>query len=556
MNCILNITSLLKDLGYNKNQILLVSNSINSLVLNKRKKTKVTIQEVLKNGAPILTSYPDQLQKKGINSVILLNKFLSSYFKDIPVYPLPCWESNGDGGFSIVDFKKPRKTVGKVGDLRTFIDGKHVCFDMILSNISSKSLIVRQHLMKKYNSKDSMVAEWVGEDTSTVPKSHRGHDNIRRFDTKFGSRWLWTTFSPDQVNLNYSSPNTLIWMLSVIAWYIDLGVASIRLDAMPFTWSGENGPQLHAPECHTLAKIIRTFIDYYQPGTLLIIQSDYGSKPLHDYIGTQDKEAHLLYRHELAPLIIHCILSRQKKHLEQWIQSLVKEKDMKWISFLSTCDGIFLRPWDYPLPQKGIKLLVDACNAGGGITQHYHWETKPPATLCTTTYSILSYKSTENTTVKRLILAYAMLLALPGIPALFFNSIFGMKNWEEWSDYNDEPRSIVRQLYNYDDFVKTLNNSKSLQCRAYQNIKKLIDIRISHKAFGQDTSIKVNYKSPPQVLSWFISDNNRLVACYFNIGKSPAAINLKKNSQTIAGKEIKNGRLILPALAYSWIELL
>lgn len=555
MGC--DISQYLEELGYTSKQIYSVLKTISSLKnirVNSKSNKSTDFKRILENGSPLFVSYPDQLITSNESSIGALDHFLSKYFSNIPIYILPCWETTGDGGFSIKNFTHPRLRVGKIDDLRRFCHNQIVCIDMVLSNISAEHIFVKNHLKLPYQEENSIVAELVDKNPNDIPKSHRGHSNVRKFESIYGDRWLWTTFSPHQVNLNYSSPKTLKWLLRTIAFYLDIGALSIRLDAVPFLWTKESGPILHAPQCHSIVKIIRSFIDYYKPDTLLIAQTDYASKPLHDYIGTDDREAQLLYRHELAPILIHGIISKQKIYIEKWIQNLVCDPDHNWINFLSTCDGIFLRPWDYPLPTKAIQLLTDACLSGGGTVQYYHWENHPPATLCTTTWSILHYQVNDEITKKRVLLANAMLLALPGIPALFFNSFFGMENWKEWRTLEEEARSIVRERYSAKLINQLLQTSNSRQYQLYKNLKQLIDIRIQHPAICQNSQVDIISDVPENVVAWSLSFNGNIVSFYFNIGDQSQEINIQQNMRILAGEPIINRKIKLMPLSYSWME--
>lgn len=548
------ISQYLSELEYNAEEIEVILKCIIQLKKNRHfRDIKTNIQETLKKGAPLLVCYPDQIISTGKSSIKTLNRFIDRYFSNLPVYILPCWEATGDGGFSIKNFQKPRFPVGTIRDLNRFFKTRQTCIDMVFSNVSVDHIKVKNQL-ESPPTNSGFVAELINKNPNDIPKSHRGHPSVTEINSKFGKRWLWTTFSPNQVNLNYSSPKTLIWLLKTIAFYLDLGVSSIRLDAVPFTWTKETGPVLHAPQCHSLIKIVRGFIDYYKHGILLIAQSDYGLKPLHDYIGHQNNEAHLLYRHELAPLLIHAIISKQKRYLEKWIAGIANDPDRNWIIFLSTCDGVFLRPWDYPLPMEAIQMLVEACVLDGGVIQYYHWENHPPASLCATTYSLLHYETSHANTIKRLILAHAVLLALPGVPTLYFNSLLGMRNWSAWKKFEKESRSIVRECFSEKHINQVMSLVESTQYKLYKSIKILIDTRIKHPAFCQQSQVTLLAKLPNSILAWSIHNNNKTVLCYFNIGDLTEEIKMPDNSKYLVGEPIINRKIKLSPTSFSWIE--
>src|SRR3989339_2271564 len=114
------INKYLLELGYNKKQISRIN--LNLKCLEKRRgnnQMASMLRRKISNGSPIFTVYPDQLVN-GKHTINNVNEFMCKYFPQLPVYLLPCWEDTGDGGFSIKNFKKPRKEVGTISELKDF----------------------------------------------------------------------------------------------------------------------------------------------------------------------------------------------------------------------------------------------------------------------------------------------------------------------------------------------------------------------------------------------------------------------------------------------------
>jgi sucrose phosphorylase len=64
----------------------------------------------------------------------------------------------------------------------------------------------------------------------------RTSDVLTRFDAVDGARYVWTTFSPDQVDLNFHNPFVLLWVIETLLLYVRQGADIIRLDAVTYLW--------------------------------------------------------------------------------------------------------------------------------------------------------------------------------------------------------------------------------------------------------------------------------------------------------------------------------
>ena len=77
--------------------------------------------------------------------------------------------------------------------------------------------------------------------------------------TPAGEKFVWCTFSHDQVDLNYANPETLLEMVGIIAFYLDQGI-SIRLDAVAYIWKVIGTSCVNLPETHEIIRLLRTLV--------------------------------------------------------------------------------------------------------------------------------------------------------------------------------------------------------------------------------------------------------------------------------------------------------
>lgn len=83
-------------------------------------------------------------------------------------------------------------------------------------------------------------------------------------------RHLWTTFSDDQIDLNYRSPEVLLAMVDVLLCYLEKGAEYVRLDAVGFMWKEPGTNCIHLEKTHLIIKLLRSIIDNVAPGTVII----------------------------------------------------------------------------------------------------------------------------------------------------------------------------------------------------------------------------------------------------------------------------------------------
>ena len=127
-------------------------------------------------------------------------------------------------------------------------------------------------------------------------------------ETVDGKRWVWCTFGPDQVDLDFGNPEVLLRFLEIIRFYLENGVRVLRLDAVAFLWKEPGTTSLHDQRTHEIIKLLRTLIDFYDPSVMLITETNVPNRDNLTYFGNSN-EAHAIYNFSLPPLLIHTLLT-------------------------------------------------------------------------------------------------------------------------------------------------------------------------------------------------------------------------------------------------------
>ena len=80
---------------------------------------------------------------------------------------------------------------------------------------------------------------------------------LTEFESATGVKHVWTTFSADQVDLNYKNPRVMLRMVETLVEYARRGGRIIRLDAIAYLWKEIGTNCIHLPQTHAAVKLMR-----------------------------------------------------------------------------------------------------------------------------------------------------------------------------------------------------------------------------------------------------------------------------------------------------------
>ncbi|MDZ7693342.1 MAG: alpha-amylase family glycosyl hydrolase [Balneolaceae bacterium] len=117
--------------------------------------------------------------------------------------------------------------------------------------------------------------------------------------TEDGNKCVWTTFSEDQVDLDFTNMDVLFEYLDIFLYYVSKGIQIVRLDAIAYLWKKIGTSCIHLPETHEVVKLFRTLVDQVAPHVTLITETNVPHKENISYFGNGDDEAHMVYQFSL-----------------------------------------------------------------------------------------------------------------------------------------------------------------------------------------------------------------------------------------------------------------
>ncbi|MCH9813244.1 MAG: sugar phosphorylase [Epsilonproteobacteria bacterium] len=438
----------------------------------------------------ILITYGDQVVKPGEEPLATLKNFLDDYAKEVisTVHILPFYPYSSDDGFSVIDYKDVSPRMGSWRDVERLRENYRLMFDGVINHISQYSF-----WFKSFLANDEKYANFFTEvepsvDLSkvvrprTLPLIHEYED----LDHKL--RYVWTTFSKDQVDLNYANYKVLVAVLDALLFYVQKGATLIRLDAIAFVWKEIGTSCIHLPQTHELIQLMREVIHLIAPEVIIITETNVPHDENISYFGTGENEAQMVYNFALPPLIAHSILKGDCRAITNWANTLSLPSDkVCFFNFTASHDGCGVRPVTGLISDDELSDLVQSVEDHGGFVSYRTNDsgTKSPYELNASYIDIISDPKEETRIrVRKMILAQAVSLAMPGVPGVYFHSFVGSTSDVDGVKRSGVFRSINREKFNYDNLVSQMNEAGNLRTMIYRSYKQLLFIRKSEKAFN------------------------------------------------------------------------
>lgn len=438
-----------------------------------------------------LIAYPDHVTQPGEIPLRTLHAFLRRRLSGLigGVHILPFFPSSSDDGFSVVDYLQVDPQFGTWDDIRRIAEDFKLMLDGVINHASAQSAWYKAFLRGEDPYKDFFITVDSGADLSAVVRP-RALPLLTRADTPSGTQSVWTTFSPDQIDLNFTNPDVLLRMIEVLLFYADNGARVIRLDAIAYLWKEIGTSCIHLPQTHRIIKLLRVIFDAIAPGTLLISETNVPHVENISYFGNGD-EAHLVYQFPLPPLVLHTFLRHDATYLTDWAQSLQPPPPgTAFFNFLASHDGIGLNPVRGILKEVEIEALVTRVEERGGVVSYRSAGSgqRAPYELNINYLDALTPPEESDgdlrTTVSRFLAAHSIILALRGVPGIYFHSVFGSRNDHAGVKRTGAPRSINREKLGLSSLAQSLADGQSLRSHVLRGFTRLLRQRVAHPAFS------------------------------------------------------------------------
>jgi sucrose phosphorylase len=383
------------------------------------------------------------------------------------------------------------------------------------------------------------------------------------FNTPSGEKKVWTTFSADQIDLNYKNPEVLLEILDILLMYVEYGATLIRLDAIAYMWKEIGTPCIHLPQTHHVIQFLHAAITEAAPHVHLITETNVPHVDNISYFGDGTNEAQLVYNFALPPLTLHSFHTGNAQALSNWAKTLALPSDKtSFFNFLASHDGIGLNPARGILTNDQIDHLVHKTIEHGGLISYKNNAdgSQSPYEMNINYFDALSDPNKNEALglqVDRFIAAQAIMLSLIGMPGIYFHSLFGSRGWSEGVKLSGHNRTINREKCRMDRLGSELEDAKSLRSRVFSRYKQLLHARNSHPAFhphGPQTILDLH----PSVFAVerISPDQKSRALCLHNVSAEHVSFVVHYGSGTdlFTGQSFEGSNITLMPYQILWIK--
>jgi len=446
----------------------------------------------------ILIAYGDQFREAGVPPLETLHSVLVETLRR-PVsglHLLPFFPYSSDDGFAVIDYTRVDPALGSWEDVERLAGSFRLMVDAVVNHVSRQSPWFRA-----FRAGDPEYEDWFIALDPDAPLTWlsqvvrpRALPLLTPVQTAAGPRLVWTTFSADQIDLNYAHPPVLLKMLETLLLYVEKGAGLIRLDAIAYLWKRPGTSCIHLEETHRVVKIMRAVLDAVAPRVVLVTETNVPHEENISYFGQplpgegRTDEAQLVYQFPLPPLLAHSLHTGSARILSRWVGSLHPPEGAAFFNFAASHDGIGLLPARGLLDEAEIQALVDRTLAHGGRVS---LRANPDGSqsvyeLNISFFDLLSDPAGDEpreVQAARFVASQAILLALAGVPGIYVHSLLGSRSWQEGVAQTGQNRSINREKLDRARLEAELADSGSLRRLVLDDFRRLLQARASDPAF-------------------------------------------------------------------------
>ena len=512
----------------------------------------------------LLIAYGDQVQEKGKAHLQTLAEFCEAHLKGIlgGVHILPFYPWSSDDGFSVKDYRAVDPALGEWKHIERLSQSFRLMFDGVINHMSAQGKWFQKFLQNEKPYNDYFFTVEGDPDLSNVVRP-RALPLLTEFETAAGKRKVWTTFSADQVDLNFANPDVLLEIFDILLTYAQRGAMFIRLDAIAYLWKEIGTTCIHLPQTHAVVQLLRAVFDEIAPHVRLITETNVPHTDNISYFGDGTNEAQLVYNFALPPLVLHTFSTGDASVLSGWASSLTLPSDRTtFFNFLASHDGVGLNPARGILSTADIDSLVEGTLAHGGLISYKQNadSTTSPYEMNINYFDALSDPSSDESLdlqVDRFMAAQATMLTIVGMPGIYFHSLFGSRNWKEGVQVTKHNRTINRQKLERDELEKQLADSNSLRSKVFTHYRELLIARSSTSAFDPHGGQKVlDVGKGIFAVLRTSSNESKQVLCLQNVTSQELEIEnpVKKTACDLITSHIVGSQLTMKPYQTLWLD--
>ena len=485
----------------------------------------------------ILITYGDLVKTPNQKPLKTLSQLLETYLKGVInfIHILPFFPSSSDRGFAVMDFEEVDPHLGTWDDILELKKDFKLMFDGVFNHVSSKSRWFQEFLNQNPEYLNFFTVfstkQQLSPDQLKLIVRPRTTPILTEFYTLNGKRLVWTTFSQDQIDLNYHNPRVLLKMIEILLTYVRRGADIVRLDAVTYLWEELGTSCVHLEQTHTIIKMFRDILDAVAPHVALITETNVPHKDNIRYFGNGRDEAQMVYNFALPPLVLFSFQNENAHKLTAWAATLKNpSREATFFNFLDSHDGVGVMAVQGILTPEEIEMMaLRVVEHGGFISYRANSDgSYSPYELNITWFSAINNEDADEpmeTQVQRYIASRAIALVLMGVPGIYLHGFLGSKNDADLVLEERQTRSINRKTLRKKELLQSLNNPETTTYHVTRRLVRLIEIRSRQRAFHPNSPQKIlNISDSLFSVLRYTEDQKEIILTLVNVTSKPLKI--------------------------------
>jgi maltose alpha-D-glucosyltransferase/alpha-amylase len=467
-----------------------------------------------------LISKLDYIESLGVNTVWLL-----------PFFPSP----RKDDGYDIADYRTISPDYGEVAEFKEFIKGAHsrgirVIIELVINHTSDQHPWFQRARAAKPGSVARDYYVWSDTDQK-FPETRVIFVDTEKSNWTWDSvagAYFWHRFYSHQPDLNFDNPHVLKEVLSVMRFWLDMGVDGLRLDAIPYLIEREGTNNENLSETHDILKKIRSALDAGFKNRMLLAEANQWPEDTQQYFGDSD-ECHMAFHFPLMPRMYMAIAKEDRFPITDIMRQTPDIPE--------TCQwAIFLRNHD----ELTLEMVTD--DERDYLWNTYAWDRRARINLGIRRRLAPLLQRDR----RRIELMNGLLLSMPGTPVIYYGDEIGMgdniylgdrdgvRTPMQWSgDRNGgfsraDPAGLVLPpvmdaLYGFE----AVNvDAQSRDTHSLLNwMRRMLLLRRNHQEFGRGT-LRFIYPANRRILAYLREYQGNAILCVVNLSRTPQAVEL------------------------------
>ncbi len=451
----------------------------------------------------------------------------------LPFYPSP----RRDDGYDIAEYREVHPEYGTLADVRRFIDEAHargirVITELVINHTSDQHPWFQRARRAKPGSNYRNYYVWSDDD-----RKYSGTRIIFCDTEKSNWTWddeakayYWHRFYSHQPDLNFDNPQVFRAVMSVMRFWLDMGVDGLRLDAVPYLVEREGTNNENLPETHAVLKRMRKFIDEHYEDRMLLAEANQWPEDIQAYFGAgEGDECHMVFHFPLMPRMYMALAQEDRFPITDIIRQTPDPPPKgQWAVFLRNHDELTL------------EMVTDK-------ERDYLWDVYASDRRARLNLGIRRRLAPLLERDRRRIeLMNSLLLTMPGTPIIYYGDEIGMgdnihlgdrdgvRTPMQWSSDRNGGFSradpavlvlppIMDPVYGYQavNVEAQWRDPHSL----LNWLRRMLVVRGKHRAFGRG-SIRFLTPRNRKVLAYLRECDDDTILCVVNVSRAAQAVEL------------------------------